>query len=157
VQVTVSPASSGRRRLQIGGGVVLDVVIGFATVTDLQTAETVLEPRMASAAATTAIFAQVSVPITVAAQPTQLTSSGSYLSTTSSSTDSSLTMVVGIVGGAVVISLIIGICAIRMRYAARRTTTTVKTVAVTTISNPVADMTSTSSTAGGSVEMDEKI
>ena len=233
VQVTVSPASSGRRRLQTGGGVVLDVVIGFATVTDLQTAETVLEPQMASAAATTAIFAQVSVlsspptqpstihcvcvcpvtcmnhstltpssaasqvsvPITVAAQPTQLTSSGrytaphaqtqmrplpsplnasslcnhhrlpcartslpgSYLSSSSSSTDSSLTMVVAIVGGAVVISLIVGICAIRMRYAARRTTTTVKTVAVTTISNPVADASATSSTAGGSVEMDEKI
>jgi len=158
VQVTVSPASSGRRRLQTGGGVVLDVVIGFATVTDLQTAETVLEPQMASAAATTAIFAQVSVPITVAAQPTQLTSSGSYLSSSSSSTDSSLTMVVAIVGGAVVISLVVGICAIRMRYAARRTTTTVKTVAVTTISNPVADASATSSTVdGGSVELESKI
>ena len=162
VSVTVTDvAASRRRRLQVGG-VTIDISIGFSNFNDLSSAENILREQMATATDTQNLLAAVQLAngntIQVAAAPTLVSGSADLgVATGDSDDDSSLTIVIGIVGAAVVVVIVIGICAIRMRYAARRTTTTVKTVAVTTISNPVADASATSSTAGGSVEMDEKI
>ena len=66
--------------------------------------------------------------------------------------DTALYAIIAVIGSIVCILIIAIVCVIRMN-SRRRVTTTVKTVAVTTIENPVS---ATSTTAGG-VEMDDKI
>ena len=158
--VSVSTSTMSGRRLSEAMMIVTTTIIAGSDTAAVQISNVLSSAIDAGTLATSldepgAVFSAPTISATTVFYPPPSPSTPDIslaITSSDSDDDTALYAIIAVIGSIVCILIIAIVCVIRMN-SRRRVTTTVKTVAVTTIENPVS---ATSTTAGG-VEMDDKI